>query len=75
MSNNGGRIYPGLDDLHQDKYDRFEDWLRENGAQFDMVGLRELVACCIGCSFRTPIVAWSFALLVGTQRIRPSQSA
>lgn len=22
----------------QDKYDRFELWLRENGAQFDMVG-------------------------------------
>ena len=26
----------------QDKYERFEVWLRENGAQFDLVSL-----CCL----------------------------
>jgi hypothetical protein len=41
MSSNIGRNYSGLDGPPQDKYDRFEDWLRENGAQFDMVGVRE----------------------------------
>eukprot|EP00429_Kryptoperidinium_foliaceum_P059998 CAMPEP_0176080270 /NCGR_PEP_ID=MMETSP0120_2-20121206/40150_1 /TAXON_ID=160619 /ORGANISM="Kryptoperidinium foliaceum, Strain CCMP 1326" /LENGTH=56 /DNA_ID=CAMNT_0017414033 /DNA_START=90 /DNA_END=257 /DNA_ORIENTATION=+ len=25
----------------QDKYDRFEQWLRENGAHFEMLELRE----------------------------------
>ena len=28
----------------QDKYDRFEDWLRENGAHFERVST---AACCI----------------------------
>jgi hypothetical protein len=27
----------GLERPTQDKYDRFEAWLRENGAQFDLV--------------------------------------
>ena len=30
-------IHPGQARPSQDKYDRFEAWLRENGAQFDLV--------------------------------------
>lgn len=36
--------HPGPERPTQDKYDRFEAWLRENGAQFDMVGFIPLYA-------------------------------
>ncbi|KAG7338099.1 rubisco LSMT substrate-binding domain containing protein [Nitzschia inconspicua] len=40
-SSNNGRKYAGTDRSHPDKYERFEEWLRENGAQFEMLELRE----------------------------------
>jgi hypothetical protein len=38
-----------LERLSQDKYDRFEAWLRENGAQFDLVSFIYLFVCSCVC--------------------------
>lgn len=37
MYSRQSNINPDSERPGQDKYDRFEAWLRENGAQFDLV--------------------------------------
>jgi hypothetical protein len=57
----------------QDKYERFEVWLKENGAQFDLVshfiGISPALACKLSGFFSrqaTDSIAWSWIFIAGT---------